>query len=165
MTINDRVRLVRKSDKVHLTMESFGDRLGVKKAAISKIENGNNSVSETIIKSICREFGVSEIWLRDGEGEMFQEKSKSEQLMRLFQDVDVDDGFKSRFVAMLAEFDPDDWKALESVVESIMEKYQKEDAESFPDPSVEDLEEQYKKEVLGSAADMDSSASSIIGGA
>ena len=64
MTVNERVREIRKS--VKLTMEKFGERLGVGKVAISCIESGKNNVTEQMIKSICREFGYREEWLRDG---------------------------------------------------------------------------------------------------
>lgn len=64
MTVNERVKEIRKS--VELTMEKFGERLGVGKVAISCIESGKNNVTEQMIKSICREFGYREEWLRDG---------------------------------------------------------------------------------------------------
>lgn len=64
--MNARVRQVRK--KLDLTMEKFGDRLGVTRTAISNIEAGNRGVTEQMVRSICREFGVNEVWLRTGEG-------------------------------------------------------------------------------------------------
>ncbi len=64
MTVNERVKEIRKS--YNLTMEKFGERLGVGKVAISCIESGKNNVTEQMIKSICREFGYREEWLRDG---------------------------------------------------------------------------------------------------
>lgn len=69
MTANERVKEIRKS--AGLTLEKFGARLGVGKTAINKLEKGENNVTEQMIKSICREFHVSEQWLRDGVGEMY----------------------------------------------------------------------------------------------
>ena len=68
--INERVRILRKD--LGLTLEKFGERLGVTKVAISNIENGNRNVTEQMIKSICREFSISEDWLRTGEGDMYE---------------------------------------------------------------------------------------------
>ena len=68
MTENERVRELRKT--LGLTLEKFGERLGVKKNAISAIENGRNSLTDQMTKAICREFGVDYIWLTTGEGEM-----------------------------------------------------------------------------------------------
>lgn len=73
MTQGERVKEIRKSDKVNLTMEKFGERIGLKKSAVSLIESGKNSLTDANIKSICREFGVDYMWLTTGEGEMFVE--------------------------------------------------------------------------------------------
>jgi transcriptional regulator with XRE-family HTH domain len=68
MTENERVKELRKS--LSLTMEKFGERLGVQKSAISKVERGENGVTDQMRRAICREFGVNEAWLTDGIGEM-----------------------------------------------------------------------------------------------
>lgn len=68
MTQNERVREVRKS--YSLTLDKFGERIGLKKSAVSLIESGKNSLTDANIKSICREFNVSEEWLRNGTGDM-----------------------------------------------------------------------------------------------
>ena len=73
MTQGERVKEIRKSEKVNLTMEKFGERIGLKKSAVSLIESGKNSLTDANIKSICREFGVDYMWLTTGEGEMFVE--------------------------------------------------------------------------------------------
>ena len=67
--MNKRIRELRKI--LNLTMEKFGGRLGVGKTAISKIEKGDNSLTDQMFKSICREFNVNEEWLRSGYGDMF----------------------------------------------------------------------------------------------
>ena len=69
MKMNERIKELRKA--LGLTLEKFGERLGVSRAALSNIENGNRSVTDQMFKSICREFSVNEEWLRDGTGEMF----------------------------------------------------------------------------------------------
>lgn len=71
MTQGERVKEVRKS--LSLTLEKFGEKLGVGKTAISNIEKGNRNLTEQMTKSICREYGVDYIWLTSGEGEMFVE--------------------------------------------------------------------------------------------
>ena len=64
--MNNRIKELRKA--VNLTQDEFGKRLGISNTAISKIEKGENNVSEQNIISICREFNVNENWLRTGEG-------------------------------------------------------------------------------------------------
>ena len=69
MTQGERVREVRK--KLCLTLDKFGERIGIKKSALSSIENGRSNLTDANIKAICREFGVDYIFLTTGEGEMF----------------------------------------------------------------------------------------------
>lgn len=68
MTQGERVREARK--KLGFTLEKFGERIGIKKAAMSAIETGKNSLTDANIKAICREFSINEEWLRTGSGEM-----------------------------------------------------------------------------------------------
>ena len=72
--INDRVKILRK--ELGLTLEKFGERLGVGKTAISKIEHYERGVTDQMIKSICHEFHVDYIWLTTGSGEMFQDSDE-----------------------------------------------------------------------------------------
>ena len=73
MTQGERVKVIRKS--LGLTLEKFGEKLGVGKTAISLIESGKNNLTEQMAKAICREFKVNYIWLTTGEGEMFIESN------------------------------------------------------------------------------------------
>lgn len=67
--MKERVKELRK--KLGLTLEKFGEKLGVTKQTVSRIENGVNSLTDQMFKSICREFNVNEEWLRSGYGDMF----------------------------------------------------------------------------------------------
>lgn len=78
--MNNRIRQIRK--ELGLTLEKFGERLGVTKVAISNIENGNRNLTEQMIKSVCREFDVNEEWIRTGEGEMFEQLTEQQKLMK-----------------------------------------------------------------------------------
>lgn len=113
--MNERVKQLRKT--LDLTMEKFGDRLGVKKNSISQIESGKNSLTEQMIKSICREFDVDEEWLRNGTGSMFIERTRDEEIANFIgtiQSVD-DDSFMKKFISMLAKLDESEWALLEKM--------------------------------------------------
>lgn len=86
MTQGERVRIVRKD--LSLTLENFGKKLGVGKTAIYKIEKGENSLTDRMLKSICREFNVNENWLRFGDGDMYLpvEDEVAEIVSRLLED-------------------------------------------------------------------------------
>lgn len=83
--MNERIKILRKH--LGLSGEKFGERIGVQRNAISRIETGKNGLTEANIKSICREFNVSEDWLRYGKGDMFNELSKI-SLDELMADAD-----------------------------------------------------------------------------
>lgn len=75
-SMKNRVSNIRKA--LHLSQESFGSRLGVTGASISRIEKGGRSITEQMILAICREFNVREEWLRDGKGDMFLDFTEDE---------------------------------------------------------------------------------------
>lgn len=105
MTQGERVKQARK--KLGLTMEKFGERLGVTKTAISLIESGKNNLTDANIKAICREFNVDYIWLTTGDGEMFIETDDAfyERIDRIM--VGEDEARKNLFKFMLELSDND----------------------------------------------------------
>ena len=105
MTQGERIREVRKT--LGLTLEKFGEKIGMKKNSVSQIENGKNSVTEQVIKSICREFNVDYIWLTTGDGEMFVDTDDDfiERIDRIM--VGEDDARKNLFKALLEASDED----------------------------------------------------------
>lgn len=112
MTQGERVKKVRKS--LNLTLEKFGEKVGVTKQTVSRIENGVNNLTEQMIKSICREFNVDYIWLTTGEGEMFIEFDREEQLMIWANSALGDkENFKSRFIDILMRLSEEEWEWLE----------------------------------------------------
>lgn len=114
MTQNERVKEVRKT--LGLTLEKFGDRLGIKKAAVSKIEKGENSLTDANIKAICREFSVDYMWLTTGEGEMFVETDDDffERIDRIM--AGENETRKNMFKALLYASD-EDIEALARIIE------------------------------------------------
>ena len=111
MTQGERIKEVRKSLK--LTLEKFGEKIGVKKNAISAVENNRNSLSEQMAKSVCREYNVNETWLRTGEGEMFLPVNRKTKIEKLTNQLlsEESDSFKNRLVSVLADLN--EWEFLE----------------------------------------------------
>lgn len=65
-----------------MTQQSFADKIGMKQNTIAQYEMGRTIPSDAIVFSICREFGVNESWLRTGEGEMFEQMSDQQKLLK-----------------------------------------------------------------------------------
>ena len=113
MTEGERVNWLRK--EIGLTLEKFGEKLGVQKSAISKIEHDQCSISDQMAKSICREYGVREEWLRSGEGDPFGSQTMNQSILSFANEVmaDEDESFRKRVLAVLSRLDPNDWEVLE----------------------------------------------------
>ena len=88
MTQGERVKEVRKA--LGLTLDKFGEKVGVKKQTVSRIENGVNNVTDQMVLSICREFNVNYDFLMNGEGEMFDDLPQT-VLDELCVQYDLDD--------------------------------------------------------------------------
>lgn len=100
MTQGERVKKVRKSKE--MTMEKFGERLGVTRTAISNIEKGYRGLTEQMLKAICREFSINEEWLRTGDGDMPQKLSEEEEIADLVSDV-LENGKNNEFYGIILE--------------------------------------------------------------
>lgn len=120
--MNERIALVRKS--LGLTQEKFAEQVGLSRNFMWMIESGTRVPSDRTISDICREFNVNETWLRTGEGEMFNHITRSEKITSFLTEITEDEGddFKRRFVEMLAELEPEDWKLLERMAEKLQKK-------------------------------------------
>lgn len=67
--MKNRILQVRKENG--LTQDAFAERIKLSKNFVWMIEKGERIPSDRTISDICREFSVSEEWLRYGTGEMF----------------------------------------------------------------------------------------------
>lgn len=117
VTQGERIREVRKS--LDLTLEKFGERLGVKKNAISALENGRNSLTDQMTKAICREFHVDYIWLTSGEGEMFVE-SDDDFYSRIDQIMAGENDKRRSMIKALLYADDEDIEAFDRLVDSYL---------------------------------------------
>ena len=123
--MNERIKTLRKT--LNLTLEQFGERVGVTKMTISRIENGKNNVTEQMCKSVCREFNIREDWLRNGTGEMFEDLSEDEKIASILGSVFTDTDseiyeFKMAVFRELGKLDEKDWAVIRKLVDGISNK-------------------------------------------
>lgn len=122
-TIGDRVRAIRTSDVVNLTTEKFGERIGIQKSAVSKIENGRVSLTDQVKLLICREFRVNQTWLETGEGEMFLETS-SPELQELARKYGLDED-AMKLIESFVDMPPEQQKIIIEYVKKTAEAMKK----------------------------------------
>lgn len=120
--LNERLRKLRKT--LGLTQQEFADRLKVPRNTIGGYEVGKSNPSDAAVNNICNTFNVNEHWLRTGEGEMFIELTKEEEIASFIGEVlrDEDDSFKKRLISGLAALDETGWEVLENFLNSIQKK-------------------------------------------
>ena len=118
MTQGERIRELRKTLK--MTMEQFGEKIGVTKSTISNIENGNRNATEHMVKSICREYNVDYIWLTTGEGEMFVD-SDDDFIERIDRIMAGEDEARKNLFKFMLELSDEDIAALDRLMKKAIE--------------------------------------------
>lgn len=114
MTQGERIKDVR--NYLGLTLEKFGEKLGVTKTAISRLEKGERSLTEQMTKSICREFGVDYTWLTTGDGEMLVE-SDDVFFKKIDHIMESENETRKNMIKMLLYASDDDIRAFDRLVD------------------------------------------------
>ena len=123
-TVNGRILCVIKS--IGITQSDFANRIGIRQSSVSQICSGKSGVSDRTISDICRVFGVDEIWLKTGVGEMFRPKSQKEELAEIFAQVLDSDDARARMVGAFSMLPEDAYPALERAILQIADRLRKE---------------------------------------
>ena len=122
MTPGERVNAVRRTKE--MTMEQFGERIGIQKSAISKIEKDKVNLSDQTVRSICREFDVNEVWLRTGEGgdkNMFTKVSDDDRFsLNLGKLSKSENEIARNMLNAIAEADPEKLKIIEDFMKACL---------------------------------------------
>lgn len=110
MTIGERIKVVRVSEG--LSLEKFGERIGIKKAALSKIENSQVNVTDRVIKDVCDKFYIDEIWLRTGDGKMHLDVTRREAVADFLAEILSGGGTPEQiaFISVIAKTTPEQWE-------------------------------------------------------
>lgn len=119
--MNERLKKLRK--ELDMTQQEFAEGIGIKRNTMATYESGRNEPIDAVISLICTKYNVNENWLRTGEGEMFNEVPRDEQIADFVGEVlkGEEESFKRRFMTMLSELDESDWESLEKVA-TLLEK-------------------------------------------
>jgi transcriptional regulator with XRE-family HTH domain len=119
--MKERLKKLRKT--LDLTQQEFADKIGSARDNIAGYETGRRNPSVAVISLICTKFNVNEDWLRTGNGEMFIELTRDEQIENFVGDVlkSEEDSFKKKFISMLSALDESDWEVLQKMVELMQE--------------------------------------------
>jgi transcriptional regulator with XRE-family HTH domain len=131
MTQGERVKEIRKA--LGLTLEKFGNEIGLKKNSVSQIENGVNELTEANLMAICRADWhgnlVNENWLRTGDGKMFLSPTREDEIAKMTSNLfkEEESSFKSRLILALSRLDEDEWAVLEKIAKELENGLKKKD--------------------------------------
>ena len=128
--MNERIRSLIKALKIK--QAEFAQRIGVSRPFVSELCSGAKNPSDRTIADICREFGVNEHWLRTGEGDMFVNPSREEEVMRFAATVirNPSSEFQRQALSLLAKLTPEQWQLMEEMAR----KLPQEQAADSPQP-------------------------------
>nr|DAE36551.1 MAG TPA: helix-turn-helix domain protein [Caudoviricetes sp.] len=123
-TINERIAAVVKASG--MTKTAFAEKINVSQPHVSRMVSGESIPSDRTISDICRVFGVSETWLRTGEGEMRLNLDRTEELKAIFGDIMASDDAKARLVKAFAMLPDEAYPKLEEYIKKIAQELSKE---------------------------------------
>lgn len=133
--MKERIRAVRESlldeNGKKLSQAKFAEKLGVSISSAQKWEIGAAAPNSAAIQLIASRCGVSEIWLRTGVGEMYEKRSRAEEMTAAVTRLmaDAPDSFKAALVSTLLRFDPNgkEWVTLEAIYRDVAAEAEKKD--------------------------------------
>lgn len=125
--LNERISAIIEAKGIKKT--AFAEKLNVSQAFVSQLCSGIKQPSDRTIADICREFNVNETWLRTGEGEMFVQRSRDEELASFFGDVlkGEDPDFRRRLLAVMSRMTTEQWEMLEEMALKLVEEMKRAD--------------------------------------
>ena len=129
MSVGSRIKEVR--DFYGLTQQKFAERTKTKQSTVATYESGRNVPSDAVISLICREFNVREAWLRDGEGDMLEQRTRREDIALYLGKVSSGKASElaELILDLMAETPADEWLALAARLRRITERRKKENGD------------------------------------
>ena len=137
--MNERLKEIRK--ELRLTQKEFAKKLGITDSGISRLEKGQNQLTDQMIRSICREFNVNYSWLVSGTGDMFDEVPQT-SIDELCTQYGLDE-FDRVLILEYLKMSADARKALKDYIRNVMKRVGDADPQSKIDKEVE----AYRKEL------------------
>ena len=88
---------------------------------ITNLEGAKTTPNDPFVKLICREFNVSEAWLRTGEGEMMQPLTRNQEIAEFMGRLmnDPDSAPRKRFISIVSKLDVEEWRLLDEIAKKM----------------------------------------------
>lgn len=96
-------------------MEKFGDRIGITRSSVCKLENGENNPSEQTIRLICKEFKIRYQWLTEGI-EPMKETLDTDSMTRIDEIMTGENEFAKNLFKKFSRLKNEEWELLEKII-------------------------------------------------
>ena len=118
--MKERIAVLRKT--LGLTQKQFGEQIGVQRGTIANYELGRNIPTETVRLMICRVYGIRREWLETGEGEIFDKKTRYDQIREMSDEYmkDESESFRNRLISVISELSEEQLVVLAEIAEKIV---------------------------------------------
>lgn len=103
-----------------LTQEEFGRRIGLVKSGISRIESGTTGTTEQTLRSICREYGASYLWLTEGVGPMFEDGDGAALHVMIDRVLASENERVKAIFKGLGDFTTEDWEQIDRLLDKLL---------------------------------------------
>lgn len=118
-------------EKSGLSQEQVAAKLNLTQSYISRLASGNKKPSDRTIFDICREFGVSEEWLRSGSGDMYASPSIELEIAEFFAELSHEkNSARVRLIRALARIPEDGWEYIDAFIDQLISISSEDDSDS-----------------------------------
>ena len=121
--MNERIKKI--IEELGIKKVEFAKRLRLSQPYVSELCSGKTNPSDRTIADICREFNVSDEWLRTGNGEMFIELPQDLELEQVLgQIANSDDGTIKAIIKAYWGMDEKEKAVIRKLIDSFIENLQ-----------------------------------------
>lgn len=123
-----RIEKVRKS--LCLTRKEMGERLGFSENYVYLMESGKKPISDKYVRSMVKEVGANENWIRTGDGDMFMPSTREEEIASIAASVFKEDSlFRTMLIKELCDAPAECLEQIHSYVKYVVDMYKKNEQE------------------------------------
>ena len=108
-----------------LKQADFAKKIGISAAFASELCNGVKSPSDRTIGDICQAFNVSEVWLRTGQGSMYNQLSSDAEFALIMESIGQQDPTVVHILKAYWHLSDAEKAAVRKLVDNIVDEYKK----------------------------------------
>lgn len=106
-----------------LTKTAFAKRINVSQPFVSQMTSGDSVPSDRTIADICREFRISEVWLRTGKGDPEIILDEDKEFSRVCEEINLsDDELIKRIIKAYWFLDEKEKAAIRKLIDGFTQK-------------------------------------------